>query len=154
MRHIHTLYKSHPTRDVWVEIFVKMFHFVLLSVTSHTGCVSRNGKPVPHLGIFKVTSHTGCVSRNIYGCSHGSCYLGSHPTRDVWVEICNFSISSLVFLSHPTRDVWVEMQRIPEYVTLGRVTSHTGCVSRNRTSGAGVANYSVTSHTGCVSRNF
>ena len=33
-------------------------------VTSHTGCVSRNGGESVSLGMFTVTSHTGCVSRN------------------------------------------------------------------------------------------
>ena len=57
--------RSHPTRDVWVEIlFLNLF-----------------------TGNSSVTSHTGCVSRNYIRRSHCFTECMSHPTRDVWVEI-------------------------------------------------------------------
>ena len=103
------------------------------SVTSHTGCVSRNASnSLMHL-VFIVTSHTGCVSRNknysgVFSVSK------SHPTRDVWVEILLPATSFIYwYSSHPTRDVWVEMYNTLDDVLSNLfVTSHTGCVSRNK----------------------
>ena len=145
---------SHPTRDVWVEMQYFLSASICESVTSHTGCVSRN--------------------LSFLGASVGTCL--SHPTRDVWVEISNrlerFNplrvtshtgcvsrntdwLHAVVFpavtshtgcvsrnlqwckdagkrdQSHPTRDVWVEIVRLPKSSIVTDVTSHTGCVSRN-----------------------
>ena len=124
--------RSHPTRDVWVEI--------------KSSALSSSG--------WYVTSHTGCVSRNWYRSL--ICYdrIASHPTRDVWVEICLFHIRQCYLLSHPTRDVWVEMRVIWWLTTVNSVTSHTGCVSRNCSVALQNLWSWVTSHTGCVSRNW
>ena len=61
-----TIALSHPTRDVWVEMNNDVCHVYLLSVTSHTGCVSRNVSAHNLRCRKPVTSHTGCVSRNKY----------------------------------------------------------------------------------------
>ena len=148
------LNSSHPTRDVWVEILRSYRAALEAQVTSHTGCVSRNSTATSIRFDSFVTSHTGCVSRNL---SHlfFSALRKSHPTRDVWVEIWDFCIKEDNLLSHPTRDVWVEIQHRERQKGGGnRVTSHTGCVSRNVTNGEEKDANIVTSHTGCVSRNF
>ena len=144
---------SHPTRDVWVEIQVGDVVFFKGTVTSHTGCVSRNISNVDGMTDDEVTSHTGCVSRNIYMAYNINIRHQSHPTRDVWVEMSlqayrksYKSVTShtgcvsrnLTVLeydkngkSHPTRDVWVEIFITVLIPIHSVVTSHTGCVSRN-----------------------
>ena len=122
---------SHPTRDVWVEMVFFAKDFETSTVTSHTGCVSRNEM------------------------SNEYAFFGllSHPTRDVWVEIIKMTSHIRDFLSHPTRDVWVEIL-VPCFSSSGpTVTSHTGCVSRNLSYSSTNMVHFVTSHTGCVSRN-
>ena len=87
-------YESHPTRDVWVEMTKKHYTQEIITVTSHTGCVSRNAFETALDTSGIVTSHTGCVSRNKPGQLFYCNKNGSHPTRDVWVEICSAVVSS------------------------------------------------------------
>ena len=100
---------SHPTRDVWVEIKKQAWTVPLKSVTSHTGCVSRNllAHWLSSCGC-SVTSHTGCVSRN-------------HTRR--------WNCDTYFVTSH-TGCVSRNLDLIQLY-TIVTVTSHTGCVSRN-----------------------
>ena len=122
---------SHPTRDVWVEISHTFRNFRNHSVTSHTGCVSRNTKD-------QKSAYEGLVS---------------HPTRDVWVEI-NMKTSRKP-RSNVTSHTGCVSRNFLLYVFLFNtyVTSHMGCVSRNRLVNQAFASHCVISHMECVSRN-
>ena len=124
-------WESHPTRDVWVEIYRSLYVEPPLTVTSHTGCVSRNRKHIVYKSLGYVTSHTGCVSRNT---------LGAAMTREQAVT------------SH-TGCVSRNFTRLDRWFRAVAVTSHTGCVSRNSLITPYCIGTRVTSHTGCVSRN-
>ena len=122
---------SHPTRDVWVEI----------------GAVGLGAEET------SVTSHTGCVSRNACSLVIAAPNVRSHPTRDVWVEI---STGDTYFYRIPVTSHTGCVSR--NYSSGGIrcrffVTSHTGCVSRNCFTFFHCWSNLVTSHTGCVSRN-
>ena len=122
---------SHPTRDVWVEMFRKQLHIILAMVTSHTGCVSRNSSW--NYAVEDIRS--------------------SHPTRDVWVEI--YRLHTNIFAGIVTSHTGCVSRNTspPTDDTAAEVTSHTGCVSRNFISRCIKCQTAVTSHTGCVSRN-
>ena len=123
--------RSHPTRDVWVEIYKSLYDvpFFMSHPTRDVWVEIMSARVAEKEGVT------------------------SHPTRDVWVEIYvlrwkgweNDVTSHTGCVSRNVNSTQIHSNNY--------VTSHTGCVSRNRTSCRCSCLYAVTSHTGCVSRN-
>ena len=103
--------RSHPSRDVWIEIFqpAKQAAGLLSSHPSRDVWIEMT---YPFSSSDAATSHIphGMCGLKFFMCRYHVYEILSHPSRDVWIEIRHRHSRLLEpNVSHPSRDVWIEI---------------------------------------------